>query len=159
MTEPKVSISSSVVTENRHGPGPSGNGCTAGQKPGILVVDDEQCLRDMLKIAFGQRGFSAWLAADGWEALELYEHHRAAIDMVLMDVRMPGLDGLLTLGELRQLDPDVRCCFMSGDLGGYTERRLRESGAAAVFHKPFNLDEVFLALSKLYVPGPESAAC
>jgi CheY-like chemotaxis protein len=78
--------------------------------------------------------------------------------MVLMDVRMPGLDGLLTLGELRQFDPDVRCCFMSGDLGGYTEQRLRDSGAAAVFHKPFHLDEVFLGLAKLNVSGPVSSA-
>ncbi len=110
----------------------------------------------MVAISLRQHGCAVWLAADGWEALDVYRDRREAVDVVLMDVRMPGLDGPRTLAELRQLDPKVRCCFMSGDLGDYTERELHELGATAVFLKPLHLDEVFLALSEIAVNTPTS---
>jgi DNA-binding response OmpR family regulator len=115
---------------------------TNRSRPGVLVVDDEEYLRHILDVALRQEGFTVWLADDGWEALDLYRKHFAAIDMVLLDVRMPGLDGPGTLTALRKLDPEVRCCFMSGDLGQYTERSLRDSGAGPVLHKPFRLEEL-----------------
>jgi CheY-like chemotaxis protein len=109
---------------------------------GILVVVDEAGVRGVLSAVLRQRGFVVWLAADGIEALEQYGRNRDAIDMVLMDVRMPGPDGPQTLGALRQLDPQVRCCFMSGELGHYTAQGLRDLGAVRVFTKPFRLPEV-----------------
>ncbi len=109
---------------------------------GILIVDDEACVRRVLSIAMRQLDFAVWLAADGQEALELYRRHRAAIDVVLMDVVMPGLDGPKTLAALQNLDPQIRCCFMGGDLGSYTEWQLSNLSAAAVLRKPFGLAEV-----------------
>jgi CheY-like chemotaxis protein len=96
-----------------------------------------------------QQGFAVWLAAGGGEALDLYRRHRRAIDVVLMDVRMPGLDGPQTLAAIQELNPQVRCCFMSGGLGSYTERGLRDLGAAALIGKPFRLAEVVRALWEL----------
>jgi CheY-like chemotaxis protein len=121
----------------------------APSKPGILVVDDEECVRGTLNLALRPQGFAVWLAANGPEALELYRHHRETIDAVLLDVRMPGLDGPQTLAGLKELNPQVRCCFMSGDLGSYTEERLRNLGAAAVLLKPFRLPEVTQVLWEL----------
>jgi two-component system, OmpR family, response regulator len=109
---------------------------------GILIVDDEFSLRHMLNIGMRQQGFAVWVAAGGQEALELYRCHHESIDVVLLDVRMPGLDGPRTLAALRELNPQVRCCFMSGDPGSYTEAALRDVGAAAVLPKPFHLAEV-----------------
>ena len=59
-------------------------------------------------------GLAVWLAADGPEAVELYRGHRDTIDVVLLDVQMPGLDGPATLTALREFDPGVLCCFMTG---------------------------------------------
>ena len=112
------------------------------QSYGILVVDDEACVRDMLTIALRQQGFAVWPAGNGREALDLYRRHYAAIDVVLMDVRMPGLDGPETLAALQQFDPLVRCCFMSGDLGRYSELQLANLGAAAVILKPLPLASI-----------------
>src|SRR5437016_1778549 len=106
---------------------------------GILVVDDEVCMRGVLTIAMRQQGFVVWLAAACLEALDLYRLHHEAIDVVLMDVRMPGQDGPQTLAALQEVNPQIRCCFMTGDLGNYTEERLRSLGAAAVLRKPFRL--------------------
>jgi CheY-like chemotaxis protein len=105
------------------------------RKYGILVVDDEPGVRGVLNIAMRQQGFAMWVATNGQEALDLYWRHHKTIDVVLMDVRMPGLDGPQTLAALQQLNPQIRCCFMSGDLGCYTAERLQNLGAAAVLRE------------------------
>jgi CheY-like chemotaxis protein len=129
--------------------GPPERSLVTARACGILVVDDEEGVRGVLKVRMRQQGFTVWLAADGQEALDLYRRHREDIDVVLLDVRMPGRDGPQTLAALQQLNPQIRCCFMSGDLGSYTEERLRGLGAAAVLPKPFHLDEVAQALWEL----------
>ena len=96
----------------------------------------------MLGVGMRSHGFAVWLACDGPEAVDLYRAHRDGIDVVLLDVQMPGLDGPETLAALRELNPRVRCCFMTGDLGLYADRTLLDLGAATVFMKPFRLSEV-----------------
>ena len=112
------------------------------RKYGILVVDDDSVVRGELKKELRQQGLDVWLAANGQEALELFWRHRGEIDVVLLDVCMPGLDGPQTAKALRQLEPQLRVCFMSGDLGGYTDQKLRDLGALAVIPKPFRLAEI-----------------
>jgi DNA-binding response OmpR family regulator len=116
---------------------------------GVLVVDDQVYVRAMLDLALRQEGFTVWLAADGQEAFDLYCRHREAIDVIMLDVRMPGQDGPKTLASLRQLDPQVCCCFMTGDCGDHSEMELWDLEAAAIFHKPFRLAEVAQVLWQL----------
>jgi CheY-like chemotaxis protein len=105
---------------------PNGPAAPATPRPcGILVVDDDAAVRDLIDVALRQDGFAVWPAADGREALQQYWRHRAAIDVVLLDVRMPGLNGPQTLAALREMNPHLRCCFMTGDAGQYTEEALR----------------------------------
>jgi CheY-like chemotaxis protein len=115
---------------------------------GILVVDDEAGVRGVLKVWMRQQGLVVWVAANGQEAVDLYLRHRQSIDVVLMDVRMPRLDGPQTLTAMKQLNPQVRCCFMSGDLGCYTLETLQNLGATAVLRKPFDFAEVARALGE-----------
>lgn len=110
--------------------------------PGVLVVDDEESVRRLLGKGMLAHGFTVWLASNSLAAVELYRTHHDAIDVVLLDVRMPVRDGPETLAALRELDPDIRCCFMSGDTGKYTEEKLIALGALAVFCKPFRLNEL-----------------
>jgi CheY-like chemotaxis protein len=107
------------------------------RNPGILIADDQALILTLLKFEVESRGFNAWLALDGDDALDLYRRHHDEIDVVLLDVHMPGLDGPRTLEALRRLNPDVVACFMSGDLSIYTEEDLIDRGAAWVFGKPF----------------------
>src|ERR1041385_1655495 len=83
--------------------------------PGILVADDEPCIRNLLGVVLGRYGFRVWLAPHGEQAVELYCRHRSEIALVLLDVRMPVLDGPATFAALRRINPTVRCCFMSAD--------------------------------------------
>jgi CheY-like chemotaxis protein len=109
-------------------------------KPGVLVVDDEHFVRHMVQLGLERNGFGVWLAASGREAIRLYREHRDSIAVVLLDVRMPGLDGPQTLEALRKLNPEVRACFMSADTGAYGPEGLRQRGAACVIAKPFRLE-------------------
>jgi len=122
--------------------GPAGTHAASQRQAGVLVVDDQECVRGVLEVMLRRQGLAVWLAADGCAAIDLYRAHHAAIDLVLLDVRMPGLDGPETLIALRRLNPQVCCCFLSGDFGEYTEERLRALGAAAVFLKPFRLADL-----------------
>jgi DNA-binding response OmpR family regulator len=113
-----------------------------GDRPGVLVVDDEHMVRAMVQLGLERQGFNVWQACGGREALRLYRKHRDDIAVVLLDVRMPGLDGPQTLEALRELNPEVRACFMSGDTGGYGPVQLRQRGAACVIAKPFRLEDL-----------------
>jgi CheY-like chemotaxis protein len=112
------------------------------QKPGVLVVDDEHLVRIMVQLGLERSNFDVWLASSGREAIHLYRKHRERIDVVLLDVRMAGLDGPQTLDVLRELNPQVRVCFMTGDANAYQPEELRQRGAAHVIAKPFNLEQL-----------------
>ena len=116
---------------------------------GVLVADDEAEIRDVLEVGLQREGFRVWLAADGQEALSLYRVHHANIDVVLLDVLMPRLDGLTTLDALKSIGPTIPCCVMSGYFGEHTEAGLRAKGAHTVFAKPFHLPEVAHVLRTL----------
>lgn len=109
---------------------------------GILVVDDEASVRGLLNAGMRQHGFVVWLAANGQAALDLYGQHRQEIDVILMDESLPGLDSPQTLAAIQQLNPQVRCCFLSGDLGNAIEGKLVNLGGAAILQKPFRLADV-----------------
>jgi|GEM_PF-3465880 len=119
------------------------------RKPGVLIVDDEPAIRYVLGMGMRIEGFRVWLAADGKAALKTYWRHRESIDAVLLDVRMPHMDGPQTLEKLRELTSRIHCCFISGDLGGYTEQNLLQRGAAAVFRKPLLIPDVARKLLEL----------
>jgi CheY-like chemotaxis protein len=107
----------------------------------ILVVDDDDGVRRSLAAGLPREGFDVGLAANGQEAADQLRACRPAIDVALMDVRMPESDGPATLAALREQDPQVRCCFMSGNLGEHTEDGLRRLGTGEVLHKPFSMAE------------------
>jgi len=113
------------------------------------VADDQLGVGSVLDVALRQEGFTVWLAVNGREALDLYRRYRQTIDVVLLDVRMPGLDGPHTLAALRELNPKIRCCFMSGDISRVDECQLRDWRAAGMFQKPFELAEAAQTLREL----------
>ncbi len=119
------------------------------EQPGLLVVDDDQQVLAMLHMTLAQNGFRVWLAASGFEAIELFREHQERIVLVLLDVCMPGLDGPQTLAALRELNPGVMACFMSGDPGNYQPEELIGYGAVGLIHKPFHLKQLVKTLQML----------
>jgi CheY-like chemotaxis protein len=117
---------------------PPGGTADVTGRPHVLLVDDEPAVRRILGMALARGGLGVRLAASGREAVEVYRDQWRAIDLVLLDVLMPGgLDGVDTLAALREINPGVRCCFMSGDTGCYPVHKLLAMGAVDVLFKPF----------------------
>jgi CheY-like chemotaxis protein len=110
---------------------------SAPRKPGVLIADDEARLRALLIVTLRRYGFAVWMAADGAEAVETFRDRQSDIDLVVLDTGMPGLDGCETLKALRNLDPNVRCCFTIGTSDYSYERDLLDLGAVRIFQKPF----------------------
>jgi anti-sigma B factor antagonist len=125
-----------------------------GSPAGVLVVGDERAALGVLAARLCLEGYTVWLAGHGRQAIELYQRHRDAIAVVLLDVLMPRMDGPRTLTALQELCPTVRCCFMTGSPTPYPEEALLRMGAARVFRKPFAFTEAIDALNQLAGRSP-----
>lgn len=136
-----------------HGaPGASGlseRALTDTDRLGVLVVDDDPFVRDMLRKFLEHQGFHVWTAQNGEQALELLPKHGERIAVVLLDVQMPGLDGPHTLEGIQAFNPHLPVCFMTGHLGHYEPDELLRKGARHLFSKPFHLDEVVRIVRRL----------
>jgi two-component system, cell cycle sensor histidine kinase and response regulator CckA len=108
----------------------------------ILVVEDEQGVRELTAKMLKRMGYSVLTAAGGPEALELVRRHAGEIAMLLTDVIMPNMNGMQLAEELRRLRPEIKVVYVSG----YTENTIGHHGStddgAAFIAKPFNREEL-----------------
>ncbi len=102
----------------------------------VLVVDDEPLSRRSICRLLMREGHTTDAAGDGREALRIFEAKGEQIDIVLMDLDMPELDGHATLVEMKKRRPDTRVVFLTGFVTDARKRELYESGALSVLHKP-----------------------
>ena len=103
----------------------------------VLIVDDEQSMREWMRILFQRDGFEVLVADDGQSAREAIA--REYVDVVLTDIRMPRVDGIELLKAAADIAPDAIVCMMTAHFTRDSEewRRARDLGAAALFEKPF----------------------
>jgi DNA-binding NtrC family response regulator len=111
----------------------------------ILIVDDEPPVREVLTVFLENRGYDAHAVEDGESALAWLESNRP--DMVLLDVRMPGMNGLEVLREATRLHPDLPVIMISGYADEDIAREALNQGAYDFFLKPFDLGMVEMRLS------------
>jgi CheY-like chemotaxis protein len=124
----------------------------AGHVPeglGILIVDDDPLLRMLLNLGLRHHGFRVWQAGGGREAVAVFRQYGAQIDLVLLDLRMPDLDGPHTLAALQEVRGGVRVCFLCGGGEADNPEELVALGAVGVLSKPFRLDSLVKALEQL----------
>jgi CheY-like chemotaxis protein len=114
----------------------------------VLLVDDEEHVRTVCQQMLAALGYDVITAADGREALDIYRKRGGSIDLVLLDMTMPHLDGAETFRELRLLDPEARVVVASG----FSEHEVTpqfEKGLAGFIHKPFTMKGLREALSRI----------
>lgn len=113
----------------------------------ILIVDDEDMIREITQTALEDCNYRTLLAKDGVEALSLYAERKREIDVVVMDIMMPNLGGLTAIRTLQTLNPQVKIIATSGLP---TNRELALSAGIATFLlKPYTLEELLNALHEL----------
>jgi len=125
---------------------------TVSGSGGILLVDDEAILRSAGQALLEDLGYRVYLAEDGAQALEVYAQERDRINLVLLDMIMPGMGGKETFLKLKELDADVRALFCSGFHREGTNDELVSLGAKGFLQKPYSRS----ALSKLVAEALES---
>src|SRR4029079_13453124 len=110
------------------------------KKGSILVVDDEEVMRDVLDSLLTAEGYELELARNGEEGLDKFQQR--AFDLVLLDVSMPGIGGLRTLEELLKLDPETVIAMITAYATFDTAIAAMQRGAFTVIPKPFDNREI-----------------
>jgi len=113
----------------------------------ILLVDDEEYVRDVAKRQLQKLGYKAVTASDGMEAIDIYKKKKKKIDLVLLDMVMPNLAGKETYRELKNINPDIKVVLISGFSQNDKATQTLKEGALAFIQKPFKLYELSNALA------------
>lgn len=115
----------------------------------LLLVEDYALNRDVAAGMLRRVGHTVTTAASGEQALEVLADQR--FDLVLMDIRLPGRDGVETLQEMRAREIDTPCLAVTANAGAYDQIRYREAGFVDVVPKPIDPDRLLFALSRAIV--------
>jgi len=105
----------------------------------ILLVDDEELVRDLTRRMLERLGYRVLTAHDGWQALELFRVHQDDVVCALLDLTLPRMDGAQTLRELRQLRADLPAIVSSGYDQTELDRRLVDEERCDFVQKPYEL--------------------
>jgi CheY-like chemotaxis protein len=119
----------------------------------ILMVDDEEAIRDLGIRLLGRAGYTVMTAACCREALEIYRDLGKSISLVLLDLVMPGMGGRQCLEELLTIDRNVKVVVASGYARGGERREMIELGAKAFVTKPFTADALLKAIRTVLDEG------
>jgi len=112
----------------------------------VLVIDDDPGVRDYMEALVSRQGYEVVAVADGEQALDVLD--RTQPDLITLDVVLPGMDGLQTLGKLKQRMPDVPVVMLSGHGQARNIVEAMRLGASDFLRKPFEVEELELAFQK-----------
>ncbi len=120
-------------------------------KPRILLVDDEERFRNTLQKLLAAQGLAVTAVASGQAALEALEAQpHQTFDVVLLDIRMPGLSGIQTLAAIKQLDPNLEVIMLTGHASMDAALEIIRLGAYDYLLKPCPTEELLLKIEAAY---------
>ncbi len=112
----------------------------------VLVIDDEEVICSLIKDTLTEKGYSVVFISDAKKGAELVK--RNAFDVIFVDLRMPDIDGLTVLGQLKQYDPDNIVIIITGYPSFETIKESMRRGAFDYIAKPFDLEELVFTTRK-----------
>lgn len=125
-------------------------------KKKLLIVDDQNGIRVLLMEVFSNEGYETYQASNGKLALEIVRN--VTPDLVLLDMKIPGMDGLDILKHIKSMNPAIKVIMMTayGELDMIKEAT--DLGAIMHFTKPFDIDELRMAVNHQLRNSPNSFA-
>jgi DNA-binding NtrC family response regulator len=115
----------------------------------ILVIDDENLIVDMAKDMLCSIGFKVYTATSGLAGLTLYKKYKMKIDIVLLDLLMPGMNGTTCYEKLKLINPQVKVIIASG-IGELSKKKeLEKMGIDAYLEKPYDLESITTTLENI----------
>lgn len=121
------------------------------KKKTILVIDDEKDIREILKNMFKKSGFDVITASNGLEGIKIYKKmykkSKNSINLVILDLLMPGMDGKETFYSLKMINPDIKVLISSGYNDTIKLKDLINDGVVDFLFKPYKMEEI---IEKIY---------
>ncbi|MFA6456474.1 MAG: PAS domain S-box protein, partial [Bacteroidota bacterium] len=108
----------------------------------ILVIEDEESLRELLSVVLTTKGYTVFIAEDGQRGVEMYENHKNEIAVVLSDMGLPLLSGQHVAKSIRTMNPDAKIVIASGFIDPEIKSVMLQSGIKHFIQKPYSYDEV-----------------
>lgn len=127
----------------------------------VLIVDDDEIFRNTMKGSFEKRRINTWAAANESEAMAVFREHQP--DLVLLDYRMPGLDGISVLREMHVYNPQPVFILLTGYGSLPMAVESMKEGADSVLQKPSDVDAILAEAARLLekkkkrVPGMDES--
>ncbi len=115
----------------------------------VLLVDDEEEVLTVGEKVLTKMGYRVVMASSGEEGVGLYERHKEGIDLVILDMIMPGMNGSETFDALRSIDPDVKVLLSSGYSLEEEARKILRKGCSGFIPKPFRAEELSRVMRKI----------
>jgi len=124
------------------------------QKIKVLMVDDEEKFRETSSAILERKGFQTTMAANGNEAIKIIE--KEPHDVVVLDIRMPGMDGHTVLSKLKSIAPDTRVIMLTGHGGKVSAKISLDLGAYDYLNKPCDIDLLATKIINAYEANNQS---
>ena len=118
--------------------------------PLILVVDDEEAIREAVRDILELVNIESILATNGQEAIELFKEHHQRIKAILLDLRMPIMSGTETYEKLRELDADIRIILSSGYDEKMSSLDIEADKSLMFLRKPYALDALLACVQDAF---------
>ncbi|MBT5954238.1 response regulator [bacterium] len=115
----------------------------------ILVVDDDESISSIFEFILQQAGFTVITAKTGNDCLSVLSQNEK-IDLIFLDVKMPGISGLDTLREILKSNPNMLVIMMTGFSINEVLKTAYEKGAYGIIYKPFDIEEVLNIINKIF---------
>ncbi|MDP2798708.1 MAG: response regulator, partial [Deltaproteobacteria bacterium] len=113
-----------------------------GGHENILLVDDEEVVRDLGREVLESYGYKVIPASDGIEAISIYEKQKDGIDLIILDMIMPRMGGIETFERLQAIDPAVKIIVSSGYSSDGHYQTVLQKGAKGFIQKPYKINEL-----------------
>jgi DNA-binding NtrC family response regulator len=113
-----------------------------GGRETVLFVDDERTIIEVMEETLETLGYRVLTADNGEEAIRLYREGKEEIDLVILDVIMPGMGGMETFEAMKAINNEVKVIFSSGYSVDHIAREIMDRGCRAFIQKPFNIETI-----------------
>ena len=111
-------------------------------KEAILWVDDEEIALEVWSLMLEKLGYTVLQARYGYEALEVFEKNKDRIYLVILDMKMPGMDGCEVYDRLKEIKPEIKIIIFSGCIDQYAIDKLSKRNFSDYVEKPLELKEL-----------------
>ena len=118
------------------------------QKRRLLVVDDEDVVREVLQKSLTLLGYCAEVASGGAEAIQKFSEAPAPYELVILDMMMPEMSGDQVFAALKEIDPQVRVLISSGYASDERSKRVIDGGAKGFIRKPYSVEELAVEVKR-----------